>query len=67
MELYKYEGKKVKIIAHNGKSYSGLATDYFEADDNVSGEEGLAVLIDGRLIEFSPSDITSIEESEEAK
>lgn len=61
MELYMYEGKKVRIITIEpgilGSVFEGIACDYTDADDN---EPEIASICIGD-IEFSENEIKSIE------
>lgn len=62
--LYKYIGKRVKIIDINGKEWHGIGEVYSDALDNEDGVESLAFRMDGvndALIDISPSDIKFIE------
>ncbi len=61
MGLQIYYGKKVSIVATNGRSYSGTVNDYFFPDDNESGKESIVLdTSDGDIIEFTEEDIESI-------
>lgn len=66
MSLNKYYGKKVRIIAQNGKSFEGKVTDYFYPEDNEPEEESIAIRCEkgslvGKSVEFPKHDIVSIE------
>lgn len=61
MELKNYYGKKVNIIATNGKSYSGTVNDYFFPEDNESGMESIVLdTYNGDIVEFTKEDIQTI-------
>ena len=66
MDLRKYDGKRIKIVADDGKVFIGKVIDYFYPDENESGNEGIGIRSeDGRLIEFEEKDIQTIEILEE--
>ena len=64
MNLWMYNGKKVKIIDLNGQTFVGIA-DYHSAENNTSGVDSLAIEIsdsdEGILYEFEEHEIASIE------
>lgn len=61
MDLKIYYGKKVNIVATNGKSYVGTVNDYFFPEDNESGIESICVdTYDGGIVEFTENDIETI-------
>lgn len=64
--LYKYLGKRVKVITKCGNEWHGLGYVYLDEDEN-EGEESMAFRMDGfkrGLIELHPSEIESIEVEE---
>lgn len=66
MSLIKYYGKKVHIVAENGKWFEGKVTDYFYPEDNEAEEESIAIRCEkgflvGKSVEFPAHDIKSIE------
>jgi hypothetical protein len=66
MGLIKYYGKKVRIIAKNGKMFEGRVTDYYYPEDNEPEEESIAIRCEkgsfvGKSIEFREHDIVTIE------
>lgn len=66
MSLIKYYGKKVHIVAENGKWFEGKVTDYFYSEDNEAEEESIAIRCEkgflvGKSVEFPAHDIKSIE------
>jgi hypothetical protein len=63
MNLEKYCGKNVSVLASNGKTFRGIVDDFFFADDNDSGMESIVVKTnDGEFIEFPEDDISEIME-----
>ena len=66
MSLTKYYGKKVRIVAENGKLFEGKVVDYCYPEDNELDEESITIRctkgpFPGNLVEFPESDIKSIE------
>lgn len=63
MSLIEYYGKRVHIIADNGKEFEGEVTDYFYPEDNEPEIESIAIkdVYSGNYIEFPEADIKSIE------
>lgn len=66
MSLNEYYGKKVRIVAQNGKTFEGKVTDYFYPEDNEPEEESIAIRcenssLSGKSVEFPEHDIVSIE------
>ena len=43
MDLYKYSGKKVKIITVDGKEFSGVACDFIPAQDNIPNVASISI------------------------
>lgn len=63
MNLEQYCGKKVSVIASNGKEFEGLVDEFFLAEDNNSEMDSIVVKTDdGNLIEFPEDDIIEITE-----
>lgn len=63
MNLEAYCGKKVSVLASNGKTFSGIVDDFFFADDNDSGMDSIIVKTNnGEYIEFPEDDISEIKE-----
>lgn len=63
MKLIDYEGKRVKIIAMNGKKFEGKVTDYVYPEDNDPEIESIIIedILSGTAVEFPENDIKSIE------
>ncbi len=66
MSLNEYYGKRVRIIAKNGKTFEGKVTDYFYPEDNETEEESIAIRCEngslvGKSVEFPEHDIVSID------
>lgn len=43
MNLIDYYGRKVEILAKDGKLYKGVAAYYFEPEENENNKESIAV------------------------
>ncbi len=56
MDLYKYAGKKVKIITVDSKEFLGVACDFIPAQDNVPEIASISI----GEIEFYENNIKSI-------
>ena len=62
MNLWMYEGKKIKLTSITGRTYVGIADIYHEAEDNESELASLSVeMADGAYIDFDEPEIASIE------
>jgi len=65
MDLWKYEGKQVKILDTDGDIFVGYADIYHDADDAANGIAALTCIPLGgtpdMLIDFEESEIASIE------
>ncbi|MBQ4640940.1 MAG: hypothetical protein IJB69_10575 [Clostridia bacterium] len=62
MKLYQLEGKKVRLVCDNGKTYFGEVTDYIYPEDNEPEGESIVVrILEGILIEFRPEEIKEID------
>ena len=63
MDLKMYYGKRVKILADNGKEYRGYVTDYIYPEDNEP--EGESILLEDDSLDcptdFRAEEIKSIE------
>lgn len=63
MELKPFYGKKVVVVATNGRVFSGTVNDYFYPDENDLDMESIVVdTLDGDVIEFTEEDIETITE-----
>ncbi len=61
VNIRQYLDKNVCISASNGKIFFGIIDDFFYADENNLGEESIVLQTkDGKLIEFTESDILEI-------
>lgn len=56
MKLYKFSGKRVKLITKDGDVYTGMAYDYIPAQDNPDNVACITV----NDFEFSETEIESI-------
>ncbi|MBE7038839.1 MAG: LSM domain protein [Ruminococcaceae bacterium] len=65
--LYSLLFKKVLLIDSDGDEWRGKVDTYFSADENENGEVSIALDIGekNKLIEFSKSEIKSIQEIKE--
>ncbi|MCL1999504.1 MAG: hypothetical protein FWG65_12135 [Turicibacter sp.] len=64
MELHKYEFKRVRVVATNGKVFVGFVDVYTHELDDPDGLESIAVKPDGTtgyVVGFYEKDIVSIE------
>ena len=62
MNLEKYCGKTVSLLASNGETFIGFVDDFFFADDNENGMESIVIKTNnGKIIEFPEDDILKIE------
>ena len=64
MQLWEYEGKRVRITDVDGEVFIGLADIYHHADDNESGIASISLDPDGisdAYIGFDENEIASIE------
>ena len=65
MQLWKYEGKQVKLLDSDGDVFVGYADIYHGADDTASGFASLTVIPHGSdydsAIDFDENEIASIE------
>ena len=62
MRLWKYEGKRVRIINKDGQVYTGLVDIYSHADDNESGIASILFVSDeGLFIEIEEPEIKKID------
>jgi len=65
MQLWKYEGKQVRLLDSDGDVFLGYADIYHDADDTASGIASLTVIPHGgeydSAIDFEESEIVSIE------
>ena len=61
VELWRYNGKKVRLTDINGKVWIGFAYDYTSALDNPDGVPCISI----RSVEFEEGDISTIEVLEE--
>lgn len=62
MRLHLYEGKKVKIVCDNEKTYFGKVMDYIYPEDNEpEGEIFVLRTVEGILVEFRREEIKEIE------
>lgn len=63
MNLIEYEGKKVRILAMNGRLFEGKVTDYVYPEDNDPEVESIIIddILSGNAVEFPEDDIKSIE------
>lgn len=63
MNLEQYCGKNISILANNGKTFRGIVTDFFFAEDNDSGMDSIVIKTNsGEFIEFPEDDISEITE-----
>ena len=65
MQLWKFEGKKVRLLDSDGDVFIGYADIYHDADDTASGIASLTVIPHGggydSAIDFEEPEIVSIE------
>ena len=62
MNLWMYEGKRVKLTSVSGRIYVGIADIYHEAEDNESEMASLSVeMADGTYIDFDEPEIARVE------
>lgn len=61
MNLKNLYEKKVNITAKNERTFRGVVSDYFPADENPRDAESIVVdTEDGTLVEFYADDIESV-------
>lgn len=64
MNLYAYEGKRVKVLATNGKTFEGVVINVDDAFDNESGYDSLNIETDKEndvVYDLNENEIESIE------
>lgn len=61
MNLWEYNGKKIRLTDINGRVWTGLAYDYTSALDNPDGVQCISI----RSVEFDEGEIAAIEVIEE--
>lgn len=66
MTFQQYEGKRVRIVDINGRTFEGVVTDYIYPDEDDTGSESIIVdcqsgPLKDRGVEFWQEDIKSIE------
>ena len=66
MTFQQYEGKRVRIVDINGRTFEGAVTDYIYPDEDDTGSESIIVdcqsgPLKGHGVEFWQEDIKSIE------
>lgn len=61
MNLRKYDGQNVVIIATDGEVFTGFVHDYFFPEDNDNGKESIVLKMnDGKFVEFNEDHIEEI-------
>jgi hypothetical protein len=64
LDLYAYEGKRVKVLGTSGRTFVGLAVNVDDAFDNESGYDSLNIEIDNAnnvVYDLNENEIESIE------
>ncbi|MDY2632385.1 MAG: hypothetical protein SOV85_13695 [Clostridium sp.] len=61
MELWKYEGKEIKVVCKSGRIFNGKCIDYTQALDNEPEIDSIGLNVNGISYEIYENEIKSIE------
>lgn len=61
MELWKYEGKEIKVTCKSGRIFKGKCIDYTQSLDNEPEIDSIGLNVNGISYELYENEIKSIE------